>query len=68
MAVDKRNPRKNAEGYSDPTAYEAIKRVDAEAERFYKATDMMYEIAELYGFYVEEPVVLRDKRSGRLHS
>ena len=24
---EKRNPRKNAEGYADPTAYEALKRI-----------------------------------------
>ena len=67
MATKQHDPRKNAEGYSDPTAYKAIKNVDAEQERFYKATDMMYEIAELYGFYVEEPISLRNKRSGRIY-
>ena len=30
------NPRKNHEGYSDPTAYEAIRNADADDERFHK--------------------------------
>lgn len=60
--------RKNAEGYSDPTAFEAIKNIDMETERFYEATDMMYKIAELFGFYVEEPIVLRDQQSGVIYN
>ena len=31
------NPRRNAEGYSDPTAYEALKNIEREEdERFHK--------------------------------
>ena len=67
MSYKKYDLRKNAEGYSDPTAYEAIKRADADTARLNKAIDLMYEIAELCGFYVEERIVLRDKRTGRLH-
>lgn len=31
-----RDLRKNAEGYSDPTAYEAMKNLDRDDERFHK--------------------------------
>lgn len=31
------NPRRNAEGYSDPTAYEALKNIEREEdERFHR--------------------------------
>lgn len=28
------NPRKNSEGYSDPTAFEALRNINKEDERF----------------------------------
>ena len=46
------DPRKNAEGYPDPTAYEAIKRVeyqDPEKNRFYKVVGCVLRILELSG-------------------
>ena len=32
----KNDCRKNAEGYSDPTAYEALRNIEQEEERFHK--------------------------------
>ena len=32
----KNDCRKNAEGYSDPTAYEALKNIEQEEDRFHK--------------------------------
>lgn len=61
--------RKNGEGYPDPTAYEAIKRaepVDWEKERFMKVVGCILRICELSGFYLEEKLVLRDKRTGKI--
>lgn len=58
--------RKNHEGYPDPTAYEAIKRIEADDARFHKVLDTLYTVAELGGFYIEERIVLKDKRSGRV--
>ena len=47
------NLRKNAEGYSDPTAYEAIKSADADDERFHKLLNTIFTICELSGFHLE---------------
>ncbi len=63
------DPRKNAEGYPDPTAYEAIKRIeykDPEASRFYKVIGCVLRILELSGYSLEEKIVLRDKRTGKI--
>ena len=60
--------RKNAEGYSDPTAYKAIKKADyaLEKERHYKLIGCILRICEIAGFSVEEKIVLKDKRTGRI--
>ena len=34
IANRENNPRKNSEGYSDPTAFEALRNIDKEDERF----------------------------------
>lgn len=59
--------KKNGSGYYDPTAYNAIKKLDEEeSDRFYKLLDAIYDICELSGFHVEEHIVLKDKRTGRV--
>lgn len=64
--MDGKDLRKNAEGYSDPTAYEAIKHVSAEGERFYKLLGCIYRICELSDFSIEGRITLKDKRSGKI--
>ena len=62
--------RKNAEGYSDPTAYEAIRNVergaDADDDRFHKLLDTISSICELSGFHVEERITIKDKKTGKI--
>ena len=62
--------RKNAEGYSDPTAYEAIKNVergaDADDERFHKLLDTIFSICELSNFHIEERIFIKDKKTGKI--
>ena len=58
--------RKNASGYSDPTAHEAITNVDREQERFNKLLGAIFTICELSGFHVEERMVIKDKKTGRI--
>lgn len=58
--------RKNGSGYSDPTAYKAIKRVDADRERMMKLLDLIFTISDYAGFHVEERIVLKDKKTGRV--
>lgn len=61
------NPRKNAEGYSDPTAYEALRNIESkEDERFHKLLYAIFDICELAGFEIEGRIVLVDKKSGRV--
>ncbi len=58
--------KKNAEGYADPTAYEAMKGADAENARFYKVLETIFNICELSGFHLEERIVLKDKETGKV--
>lgn len=60
------NLRKNSEGYADPTAYEAIKNVEKEDERFHKLLHTIFYLCELAGFQVEGRIVLVDKRNGKV--
>ena len=42
------NPRRNAEGYSDPTAYEALKNIEREEdERFHRLLHTLISWCEL---------------------
>lgn len=66
--------RKNAEGYWDPTACKAITKVDREkennhdgdSERFFMLIKAIKNICELSDFALEERIILRDKRTGRI--
>lgn len=47
------NPRRNAEGYPDPTAYEALKNIDREEdERFHRLLHTLFYLCELAGFEI----------------
>lgn len=59
--------RKNASGYSDPTAYQAIKNIENEDDKFHKLLDTIFNICELSGFYLEERIVLKDKNTGKVY-
>lgn len=58
--------RKNASGYCDPTAYQAIKDADRERERLQKLLNVIFSICDLAGYHVEERIVLKDKRTGKV--
>lgn len=60
------NPRKNAEGYSDPTAYEALKNISKEEDRFHKLLHSIFCLCDLAGFKVEGRIVFVDKKTGRV--
>ena len=64
--MNDRDLRKNAEEYSDPTAYEAIKNIDKEDKRFRKLLHTIFNICELSGFRIEGRIVLVDKKTGRI--
>lgn len=66
MGNNDREFRRNASGYVDPTAHEAIKNIDAETERFQKLLNTIFTICELAGFHIEERIVIKDKRTGKI--
>lgn len=57
---------RNREGYKDPTAYEAIKKVDKESERFHKLLGHIFYICDLAGFRIEGHIILTDKETGKV--
>ena len=64
---DEPNPRRNAEGYPDPTAYEALKNIDREEdERFHRLLHTLFYLCELADFEIEGRIILVDKRNGRV--
>jgi hypothetical protein len=62
---NRENPKRNAEGYLDPTAYEAIKNIDEEEARFHKLLNTIFYLCDLAGFRLEDRIVLTDKRTGK---
>jgi hypothetical protein len=58
--------RKNASGYSDPTAYQAIKNIDREDENFHKLLHTIFNICDLAGFRIEGRIVFVDEVTGKV--
>ena len=56
----------NSEGYYDPTAYEALKNIEQEEDRFHKLLETIFTLCELSDFHIEERIVIKDKRTGRI--
>jgi hypothetical protein len=59
--------KKNTSGYSDPTAYEAVKNIDSDMARFQKLLTAIFSICELAGFHIEERIVIRDLKTGKVY-
>lgn len=59
--------RKNASGYFDPTAYEAIKNADKDAKKLRVLLQAIKSICDLADFEIVERVVLRDKKTGKFY-
>lgn len=71
MFTEDEELKRNGSGYYDPTAYTAIKHMEAEnsvkeAARFYKLLEAIFDICELSDFRIEGRIIVRDKRTGRL--
>lgn len=64
--MNDRELRRNAEGYSDPTAYQAIKNIEQEDENFHKLLHTIFNICDLAGFRIEGRIVLVDKVTGKV--
>lgn len=57
-------PWENAEGYTDPTAYTALRHIQQEENAELDAKVLKY-IVSLSGFELINRIELRDKKSGR---
>lgn len=56
----------NKEGYPDLTAYKVLKKEQLEEERFKRLMATIFYICENAGFHIEERMVIKDKRTGRI--
>lgn len=63
--ADKTDLRRNGSGCLDPTAYDAIINIDAEA-RYKKLLSTIFYICDLAGFHIEERMVIKDKKTGKV--
>ena len=66
------DPKRNAEGYLDLTAYAALKNIeesecsDKDYVRFHALLHTIFHLCEVAGFQIEGRIVLKDKHSGRI--
>lgn len=63
------NPKLNASGCKDLTAYEALKNIEREKKaeaKYRKLLATIFSICELAGFHLEGRIVLKDKKSGKV--
>jgi hypothetical protein len=58
--------KKNAEGYSDYTAYLAIKNLEKDEDRIKKLLGTIFYVCGLAGYKVQGRIVLIDKKSGKV--
>lgn len=61
---DINNPKRNSEGYSDPTGYQAISNMDQQ-KRVTDLIKVLLYIIDKSGFELTERISLRDKRTGK---
>ncbi len=66
----KTDPRRNASGCWDLTAYEAIRNVDREAadaeKRYKKLLSTIFYLCNLAGFHIEGRITIKDKKTGKV--
>ena len=60
------DPRKNASGCLDLTAYDAIKNIEDEQEKVHKVIGCIKRVCELAGFDIEGRITLVNKDTGRI--
>lgn len=58
--------RVNKEGYKDPTVHKVLKKEQLEEERFKRLMATIFYICENAGFHIEERIVIKDLRTGRI--
>ena len=63
---NKNDVKKNASGYSDPTATEAITHADEAYDRFNKLLGIIFKLCEISGFHLESKIIVRDNKTGKI--
>jgi len=68
--ASRKNPLYNSEGYYDPTFYYAtkdiIKEESKEAKKVHRLINELKDLAEDEGFTIENRIVLKDKKTGKV--
>lgn len=63
------NPRRNSEGYSDPTAYMGLKPIIEEENALEREVNMLVKVLKYIisrsGFELVSRIELRDKKTGK---
>ena len=67
LLFKEKDPRKNASGCSDLTAYNAIQNIDEEEEEFKKLLRTLRYICNVAGFEFDGRVCIRNKESVRVY-
>lgn len=57
--------KRNGSGYSDPTAYKALKNISEEEKRISKLVKTLQAVAHLAGYEIEGRIVLIDRKTGK---
>lgn len=58
--------KKNSEGYSDPTVYAVMKNIHYDENRHRKLRGILLSICDMAGFEIRGPLVLVDKKTGKM--
>ena len=56
----------NGSHYLDLTAYDAIKHVEKDEERFNKTLHILKSICDIADFSIENRIILKDNKTGRI--
>lgn len=65
---DKNDDMHNEYGYSDPTAYAALRALTRDEQRFRKLLRIIFAACDLAGFELEGRITLVDRRTGRKYN
>ena len=61
-----KNPKRNASGCLDLTAYEAMKHIEEKQERISKLVGCIKRMCELAGYDIIGRIVLEDRETGEI--
>lgn len=59
--------RRNSEGYSDPTAYSALTKIEHEEKQVRKLKAALCQVCEVAGYSLKGQVIFTDKRTGHIY-